>query len=575
MENTSSDQITTWPRLPVTYLKPGKYQPRRDMGDLESLTESIRLHGVMSPILIRPLPLGSETPYEIVAGERRWRSSINAFGKTDENMVPVMIRVLSDAEAMDAALIENIERKPMNVVEEAEACARVLADCKGDHDEAARRLSMRPDAFRKRLGLMACTADVRVALVEKKILLGHAELLAGMRKEAQEQALKLLLDAANQPTVAQFKTLIEQRAQSLTAAIFDKEECAGCPHNSGTQQALFGTAIAEGNCTNSSCYKEKTETELTKRADALKEDYQVVRIIRPGDNYSITSLRPDGARGVGTEQAQACRSCQNFGAAVSSLPDSLGAVYRNQCMDMACNTKMVAARMRADKEAQAQADASTGPVGSEPSDATADEKKAKTSVSSAAATPKQSTAPTAYGRAVVEYREQVWRQVLTRVVVKAEPVLNRCILIALLCTRPSRIDDSKLREALGKVIPQIKDHSPGDVLASIMDSNNQQLQVAMQHLPAYTSSQLPVSEVTGLLKTLSVKLEDHWVLNEEFLKLLTKAEIDAMCGEIGIKKALGDDYTAAINGKKDELIKRVMNVKGFDYTGKVPKSMRW
>ena len=65
----------------------------------------------MSPIVVRPLPMGSETSYEIVAGERRWRSSINAFGQTEENLVPVMIRVLSDAEAMDAALIPGGQSK--------------------------------------------------------------------------------------------------------------------------------------------------------------------------------------------------------------------------------------------------------------------------------------------------------------------------------------------------------------------------------------------------------------------------------------------------------------------------------
>lgn len=109
----------------------------------------------------------------------------------------------------------------------------------------------------------------------------------------------------------------------LDNAIFDKKDCAGCQHNSSNQSVLFAEAIAGGKCTNKACFESKTEGELQARAKALQDEYQVVRIVRPGENFTTTPLVVDGPkRASGEEQAKACRTCQNYGAAVSAVPDS-------------------------------------------------------------------------------------------------------------------------------------------------------------------------------------------------------------------------------------------------------------
>jgi hypothetical protein len=78
-----------------------------------------------------------------------------------------------------------------------------------------------------------------------------------------------------------------------------------------------------------------------------------------------------------------------------------------------------------------------------------------------------------------------------------------------------------------------------------------------------------------LLKYLDIDLARHWKLCEDFLKLLTKSEIEAMCDEIGLKATMGGAFAKAMNGKKDEIIKALLNVAAFPYEGKVPRSMRF
>ena len=119
--------------LPVTALQPGAHQPRRTFDDatLASLAESIRAEGVLQPLLVRPVEGG----HEIVAGERRWRAAQIA-GLTE---VPVVIREMDDRQASVAALLENLQREDLNVIDEVEGKLRLVALTLGVDDERARQ----------------------------------------------------------------------------------------------------------------------------------------------------------------------------------------------------------------------------------------------------------------------------------------------------------------------------------------------------------------------------------------------------------------------------------------------------
>lgn len=572
----SADALANAPRLPVNLIIPGD-NPRKEFPEqsMQELTESVKAFGgIYQAILVKPLKDDSGR-YKIVAGERRWRATIRAFGDADSVTIPAIIIDCDDEHAARISLGENTDREKMSALDEAEAAARIVGFYNGSREKAAASMGWETAKLQKRLALMYAIEPVRVALRSKAIELGHAELLAGLRKESQEQGLAALTTSpASRPTVEQFKSMLERMALSLDVAIFDKTDCAGCPHNAGTQQALFSVAINGANCTNKACYEQKTEAEVQARAKALEGDFQVVRIIRPGDNYSIVALQAEGPKGVGQEQANACRTCTNFGAAVSAMPDSLGNSYKNQCMDTKCHVRMVAKRIKEQSEQASGAAASTATASAAAK--VAPNATSKAPANSPAPAPKQAPANAGHSRAVVEYREKVWRAILQRTTVKADPETAQCILLALLLSRPSVIDHLEASKDLKEQGIDLNGLKPDEILGKCLDASKQVLSTALTVCGSRTSSSLSITDVVRMLKVMDVKLEAHWALNAEFLDLLTKNEIDALCQEMGINKVIGDSYAKTLAGKKDAFIAAIMKTDTtVPFKGRVPKMMRW
>jgi ParB family chromosome partitioning protein len=536
------------------------------MAEMEA---SIRAQNLLQPILLRPHPV-HDGKFEIVAGERRFRAFKAVFG--DDANIPSLTRVLTDAEARTAALTENVIRANMTPVEEAQAAAKILGETQGNREEAAKILGWKLAMLDSRLALMHATDAVRQALQDKKILLGHAELLAVCRKEAQETALAQLLKQEKLMPVSDLKAFLEKSSLLLNLAIFDKSECATCHHNSDQQSALFAESISGGRCTNKSCFEGKTEGELNKRVSVLKDEYQVVRLVRPGENFTIKPLLANGDKGVGDEQALACQTCKNFGAVVSGVPDSLGKVYKQMCMDVACNDKMVKARIDATKQKEQPApDAGAKKAGegtqsgSKPAAKPAPEK-----------TKPVGTEPT--GR-IVEYREKLWRMIFCQVVGKMNVVDNRTVLMAIVLSRPGVLDSHALQEAMDPELPFCKNsHSMKESLAGLRKCTQEQLGAALQKVAAHVSSGqsgIEIKDVVAVLASYEVDIAKHWKVSKPFFDLLTKNEIEAVCTELGIKQAMGAEYAKARNGGKDDFIKAILGLTSFEYRGKVPKLMNW
>ena len=578
MESIQDQEV----KVRLSSIPPGR-NPRRYFGPTEmaELEASIRAQGVLMPILLRPL--GEQAgQFQIVAGERRYRAAQAVFGPDGE--IPARIKQMTDEEADAAALAENIERADMTPVEEAEAAARVLGNCQGNRDEAAKRLGWSRSTLDKRLSLMYATDKVREALQEGKIMLGHAELLAVCRKESQDSTIDLLLKQDKMMTVAELKAHIDRAALELDKAIFKQDECVACVHNSGNQSALFAEAISGGRCTNKACYESKTEAELEARAAQLRDEFQVVRIVRPGENLTLKMLVAEGPKGVGVEQAQACRVCKSFGAVVSAVPDKLGVTYKNVCMDVPCNTQMVAKRVAAEEAAKAppqsaQATAQADAGGTTQAQPSKDPKapSAKGQQKGKATGDAAPTYPEPSNR-VKEYREKLWRAIFKRVVLKLSIEDNRIVLLALCLTAPGKIDRNALAKDLEAVCPVSSTEGAGSALLKLRDLEKPQLASALQSIAANVSDGvmgLEIKEVVGVLKAFDVKVADHWKVSADFFNLLTKNEIDAVCTEIGITQAMGGDYAKARNQGKEDYIKSILSIKDFDYRGRIPKLVTW
>jgi ParB family chromosome partitioning protein len=176
--------------LSVGLLKPGKYQPRSNMGveSLQELAESIKAQGVIQPILVRQL---DDDSYEIIAGERRWRASKMA-GLTH---VPVLVRSVPDKAALAMALIENIQRENLNPLEEAVGIQRLIDEFEMTHQTAADAVGRSRSAASNLLRLLKLSGPVQALLMENKLDMGHARALLALENAEQITAAnKICMD---------------------------------------------------------------------------------------------------------------------------------------------------------------------------------------------------------------------------------------------------------------------------------------------------------------------------------------------------------------------------------------------
>lgn len=241
--------------FPLSRIKPGS-NPRRyfDPKKHAELVASLKLRGILQPLLVRPDPADADF-VQIVAGERRHRAAVEAFGA--DGSAPVFIRDMTDSEALEAAIDENDARDDASETEQADAAVRHLAACGDDRAEAARRLGWSRAKLDRRLALANLDEAVKAALDERRIKVGHAELLAVVPPDKQAKALDTILTASLD--VNKTREILTRMTQSLAAATFDKTECLTCPFNSGSQRALFETHVDDGHCTNPGCYQLKSE----------------------------------------------------------------------------------------------------------------------------------------------------------------------------------------------------------------------------------------------------------------------------------------------------------------------------
>ena len=191
--------------LAIDALQPGRYQPRARIGQegLAELAESIKMQGVMQPILARPIGAGR---YEIVAGERRWRAARMAGLTT----VPALVRDVPDRHALAIALIENLQREDLNPLDEATGIKRLTEEFGMTHAEAADAVGRSRAAITNALRLLELAPPVQELLREGKLDMGHARALLALPALTQIEIAREAV--ARQLSVRQ----VEQRVAGMT-----------------------------------------------------------------------------------------------------------------------------------------------------------------------------------------------------------------------------------------------------------------------------------------------------------------------------------------------------------------------
>jgi ParB family chromosome partitioning protein len=166
----------------INLIRPNRFQPRRHFSeeDLEELAGSIRVQGVLQPLIVRK----SEAGFELIAGERRLRAARRA-GLTQ---VPVMVKAVSDDKLLELSLVENIQRENLNPIEEAEAYQRLITQFKLTQDQAAERVGKSRSAVANFLRLRQLPDPIKASMVAGGLSMGHARALLGTENSAQQLA---------------------------------------------------------------------------------------------------------------------------------------------------------------------------------------------------------------------------------------------------------------------------------------------------------------------------------------------------------------------------------------------------
>ena len=545
----------------LSRIRPGK-NPREffDEAEMNELAESIRSYGVLQPILVRPA--GDAGAYVIIAGERRYRAAKAVFG--DDYEIPIVVKDFGDGDAEAVAIIENVHRAQMSIAEEAKAAKRLLFRNKNARDETARQLGWSLQKLDSRLALTACTDTVLKALTARKILVGHAELLAGVPPATQDNVLKGILD--HKATVAVLKAQLGKFARKLAEAIFDTSQCSACPHNSAMQAGLFGESLGEGYCQHPTHFDELTTQVVEAKAARLKDEYPVIKIVRKEDGFQPLHLTAEGDLGVGAEQYESCKGCQSFGSAISNMPGSYGEITASLCFDSTCNSKKVAARRKAERET----------LGAQPRPASASKEPAihstRAVVPNEKSTPSNQT-PTR----VLQYRVEQWRKWVANALM-AQRERNQRVLIALtLAGHGNQLSASNYGVAVGKITKT--DKVTGGPFKSLLEKsdgfNAEHINTLMKAITASAAFGIDQVNLEALLNYLEIEEEKCFRLSPACLELFTKSELESLAEELKLKKALGDRFKRLRDGKREHFVKGLLEIKGIEYQGLVPKVMRY
>lgn len=219
-------------QIDVHQLKRGTYQPRRYIheADLAELAASIEKHGVMQPIVIRPVD-DAQHPYEIIAGERRWRAAQKAGLKH----VPAIVRDLSDQVAIALALIENIQRQDLNPIDQALALQRFHDEFGLSHQEIADTVGKARTTISNLLRLLSLSEDVKQLMLEGQLDMGHARAILSLKMDAQLKVAKMVIEKGlsvrqteqlvrdwNAPKSADQKAPIQNDLQQLTQKLSER-----------------------------------------------------------------------------------------------------------------------------------------------------------------------------------------------------------------------------------------------------------------------------------------------------------------------------------------------------------------
>lgn len=557
----------------LAYLSPERvhvvpgFNPRTffDPKEHEEMVESVRKSGVLQSIVVRPDP-EREGEYLVIAGERRVRAAKEAA----LSGIPSIIRFVDERGARAIALIENHDRANISPAEEAVAAHKMLDCLDGDRAEALRLLGWPKAKFEARLLLLHADPEVLMALAERRIKLGHAELLSQLPETTQRGTLGKVIE--QNITVEDLKTRVGAFAQDLACAVFDKTACLTCRHNSSAQASLFSEHIADGRCANRECYGQKTREAVEAKRGELADRFNCVFLDVEKERSSYTLLTVGGDDGVGAEQFAACKGCAKFGALLESAPGREGRVTEDVCFDLSCHKGKVEATRAAAASPAAKS-------GKNPGTATkAAKSKGTAKAPEAAVTPKQ----------VIE-KVHAFLRLTAGDVVGTDAKSETAVALYALYR-----DAGDASDVVKKVTGSLPGTSRYQVLSHFHGLDEQTAVSLGAALASHIAKARKDERFGGnemvkaagvLIVASGIELAGRFKLDKEFLEAHTKAGIEALLTEArdpagqgfpewyNAKEGSDKAFKKLFSLKSDKLIETILQC-GFDFSKFVPSSVR-
>jgi ParB family transcriptional regulator, chromosome partitioning protein len=335
--------------IPLAHIQESKTNPRSqfDEGKLKELADNIQTHGVLQPVLVRPLPGGGADTYELVVGARRYRASRLAGRQT----IPATIRELSDAQCLELQLIENLQRADVHELDEARGYA-ALIELQPDAytvENIAAKVGRSQAYVYGRLRLNQLTEEAKLAFYSGKLTFAHAFEIARLQPGDQARALRecfpnhrtaaaILKDRkAEAATVRELRGWIEREIHlDLTNAPFDTGDetllpsagsCTRCPKRTGNNPLLFPEVRQKSTCTDRDCYRAKVEALVQIRVKALVDENQKPIRVSQAPSWQTNGHSPDVVHEGQYHRAKAKDECPSAKPAVLIDGRTAGTVF--------------------------------------------------------------------------------------------------------------------------------------------------------------------------------------------------------------------------------------------------------
>ena len=553
-------------RAPLSVIDPlpcGNVRKKRNPVAFEALRNAIRMaNGVTQGVTVRVNP-DDPARLQLLAGYGRFEvSTLEGFDD-----IPAVVKVVDDKEAEAIMLSENLDREDLSIADEIVAAQRFISHYDGDYEAAAAQLGWSAKRLRGRLLLNNCTDVVLEALRNGDIVLGHAEILSAFVPKLQDGTLEKIIDEAW--SVEYLKDRAGKANRWLKNAIFDKDDCASCQHNSDFQAELFDNSVGKAKCSNLVCYKAKTDEALEARKTEIEEEYGVVllAIEKPAVDRNTVS-----AEVVGSEQfANGCTGCVSK---VVILQDGInadaGSTQLDQCIDKDCfrslKTKFAESKVTSKAPSGKSKSAANKPT----------EGKVKTGDESVTTPPATQKTP----GTVLEANKAILRSVGADLLASDQHLMNVYSLASLIQHAGLTSIKESITNAIGFALPP----SFSQQIVALQALSPDALAVAL--ITCYTAlldhggtddQSIVISALARNEKGLEAAVA-AWVPTKDILKNYLKGGLEVIGNQSGLSEFYdakhGDGaFNKEVKKGKAQLIEALL-IEGFDWSGYAPDDYR-